>query len=534
MTDQEGTAHTPGAAEIRDQLERILGAHGFRASERLRRLLAHLVTLTLEDRQRELTQRHLAEAVFGRGNEFEPERDAIVRVEIRKLRQALQLYYADYGAKDPMVITLPRGAYAPRFERSQHAQAQEDPATASRPGLDPVSLAVLPFVYLGEDRDKDWLAQGVGEELNTILGRIPELHVTPPYTFFDKASVSEQLAQLHNESTVRFAIEGSTRCDGARVRVTARLHDLLLNRQIWSDRYDRNLDTTGLIEIQEDIARNVVAAAADMLTGVIGQSLRSELKPQPDQRLEVYEAMVRFHHYLQMTSDESYEAARRALEEIAARDRSEPLILSMLADLRRAAFALGFTDEPDPIDSCLALLGEAISRAPDCLPCRVSLCFALLHKRDKGGLLEQVETILSDPASPASYRSDVGVPLALCGEWERGCSLLGEQMRTTRFYPHYFQYPLFLHAYRQAEYEKAALLADSFRPAPFFWQPLLHAAVLGQLGLPDEAAPLIERLLALRPNIREHGRRYMSCYLMEDDLVEQLTDGLRRAGLHLQ
>ena len=318
---------------------------------------------------------------------------------------------------------------------------------------------------------------------------------------------------------------------GDRIRATARLHDLVLDRQVWSGRYDRDLSTASLLDIQEDIARNVVAGAADMFTGAIGVSLRSELTPVADGRLEIYEALLRFHHYLHTTSDEAYSAAREALERTIVSDPGNPMVLSMLADLRRAGYSLGFTDESDPIDLSLSMLRDALSKAPDCLPCRVSLCFALLHKRDKAGLLEQVEIVLHDEGSPASYRSDVAVPLALSGEWKRGCRLIEEQMGDTRLYPHYFQYPFFLRAYRAGDYHEASRIADAFRPAPFFWQPLLRAAVLGKLSRFSAAQEEVQRLLSLRPNAASCLRRYLGCYLMEDDLVDDLVDGLTKAGL---
>ena len=517
-------------ASIQAQLGRLLGARAFKASERLRRLLEYLVTSRLEGRSQELTQRHLAEHVFGRGTDFDPERDAIVRVEMRKLRKALELYYADAGAEDPVLISIPSGTYQPRIRMARPSgPGNAGPPAADRP--DPVGIAILPFADLSPDAGRDWLANGIGEELNTILDRIPELHVMPPHTFPAGAGVREMTSRLIAERQVRFALEGSLRCMGDRIRATVRLHDLVRGLQIWSGRYDRDLSTASLLDIQEDIARNVVSGAADMFTGAIGLSLRSELTPMADGRLEIYEVLLRFHHYLHTTSDEAYHAAREALERTVVTDSANPMVLSMLADLRRAAFSLGFTDEADQVDGSLAMLHEALSKAPDCLPCRVSLCFALLHKRDRAGLLEQVEIVLHDMSSPASYRSDVAVPLALSGEWERGCRLIEEQMGDTRRYPHYFQYPFFLRAYRAGDYDQALCVADTFRPAPFFWQPLLRAAVLGKLGRFDLAQAQVQRLLCLRPDSAPRLRRFLRCYLMEDSLVDELVDGLDKAGL---
>ncbi len=532
--DTVGGASTPAPAAVRAQLERLLDARAFKVSGRLRRLLNHLVTMQLQERQRELTQRHIAERVFNRASNFDPEHDAIVRVEVRKLRQALTIYYADAGSADPVLISVPSGTYKPRFQHAADrppAAVQSLVSATSPVKADPVGVAVLPFADLSPNQGRDWLAHGIGEELNTILNRIPELHIMPPYVFPDGADLHKTMSGLRSARQVRFALEGSVRCIAERIRATARLHDLAQDRQIWSGRYDRDLSTASLLDIQEDIARHVVAEAADMFTGAIGVSLRNELPPLTGSRLEIYETLVRFHHYLHTTSDDAYLAARQALERTLVTDPANPLVLSMLADLRRTGYSLGFTDEPDQVEAALTMLRLAISLAPDCLPCRVSLCFALLHRRDKAALLEQVDIVLGDTASPASYRSDVAVPLALSGEWDRGCDLIEEQMGNTKVYPHYFQYPLFLRAFRAGDYKTAARLAQDFRPAPFFWQPLLRAAVLGKLGHPEAATPYLRGLLAMRPAIPIRVRQFLASYLMEDSLIDDLIDGLRLAGL---
>lgn len=530
-------ASAPTAAVVRKQLEGILRARGFKASDRIRRLLDHLVAKTLDGQQRELTQRHLAEAVFGRGNDFDPERDSIVRVEMRKLRQALELYYSDTGSSDPLVIAIPNGTYRPRFTFQDGASPASDGGgeqIVSAATAAPLSIALLPLTDLSEDEGADWLAHGISEEVNAILSRIPELQITPPFAFLDTTDAREMMSRLRTGVHARFALEGSVRRVGGEIRVTVRLHDLVRDRQIWSERYDRDLQTAGLLDIQEDIARNVVGAAADMFTGAMGCSLRSELSPAAGGKLEVYEALLRFHHYLHVTTDAAYSLARNALETTFRSSPNIPLVMSMLADLRRAGHSLGFTDEADQLDSALSLLKDALSLAPDCLPCRVSLCFALLQKRDKVGILKQVDLILAEGTSPASYRADVGVPLALSGEWDRGCRLIEKQMAAAKVHPHYFQYPLFLRAFRAGDFERAAAVADDFQTTSFFFQPLLRAAVLGMLGRQNQAQHFIRELLGTRPHFPALGRRFLSSYVLEDNLVDDLIDGLRRAGLTVQ
>jgi len=110
----EADAVQPESAET--QLGRIASSAQFEDSKRLVEFLRYAVTETLAGRQQCVTGRAIGEAVFGRGADFDPQHDAIVRVEAGRLRRRLSLYYAAAGAQDPLRITIPKGGYVPTFE----------------------------------------------------------------------------------------------------------------------------------------------------------------------------------------------------------------------------------------------------------------------------------------------------------------------------------------------------------------------------------------------------------------------------------
>ena len=63
----------------------------------------------------------IATEALGRDDNFDPQIDPIVRVEAGRLRYALEHYYSNGGAGDPVVIELPRGSYVPTFHRNRNA-----------------------------------------------------------------------------------------------------------------------------------------------------------------------------------------------------------------------------------------------------------------------------------------------------------------------------------------------------------------------------------------------------------------------------
>lgn len=100
---------------ILSQLERLLDGAGLRGSPRQRRLLRYLVEATLAGDGDRLKGYTLGVEVFDRGVEFDPNLDAIVRVETGRLRSKLLAYYASDGAADSVTIDVPKGGYAARF-----------------------------------------------------------------------------------------------------------------------------------------------------------------------------------------------------------------------------------------------------------------------------------------------------------------------------------------------------------------------------------------------------------------------------------
>jgi hypothetical protein len=122
-----GVGAPPPPHEIRAELETILSTPAFRRSERQSRFLRFVCEATLQGESSKLNEILIAYEVFGRGTDYSPGEDAVVRRQAHSLRQKLQEYYAGDGAKDPIRIELPVGRYVPVFLRASN----NDPIAAS-------------------------------------------------------------------------------------------------------------------------------------------------------------------------------------------------------------------------------------------------------------------------------------------------------------------------------------------------------------------------------------------------------------------
>jgi len=106
----------------RKLVHRVISSATFAKSERLSSFLSYICDCTLKGHAGELNEQRIGEAVFGRTRDYDSSSDGIVRTQASRLRQRLDRYFSDEGAREPIRIVLPRGGYVPVFEPRPSSQ----------------------------------------------------------------------------------------------------------------------------------------------------------------------------------------------------------------------------------------------------------------------------------------------------------------------------------------------------------------------------------------------------------------------------
>ena len=120
------------------------------------------------------------------------------------------------------------------------------------------SIAVIPFVNMSSDKEQEWFADGLTEEILNSLARTPDLLVAARTSSFTFKGSNEDIPTIAKALGVEHILEGSVRRSGDRLRVTAQLVRASDGFHLWSENYDRNLDD--LIDIQENVAIEIANA----------------------------------------------------------------------------------------------------------------------------------------------------------------------------------------------------------------------------------------------------------------------------------
>jgi hypothetical protein len=171
---------TPLESDPRWQLvQRVVASQHLVKSARLQELLLYVCRCALEDRGSEISEQRIGERVFQRPPGYNPNDDNIVRAQARLLRQKLQAYFDSDGNAEPLILTIPKGAYSPEFvERPDDLPATPPPparlgwVTPRVHGL----LALIAALVVGVVVLAWLLAQSKQQRAQSVTARPPSLN----------------------------------------------------------------------------------------------------------------------------------------------------------------------------------------------------------------------------------------------------------------------------------------------------------------------------------------------------------------------
>jgi adenylate cyclase len=217
------------------------------------------------------------------------------------------------------------------------------------------SLAVLPFADLSAERDQEYFGDGVAEEILNALAKIEGLHVPARTSCFAFRGASVDARDIGRRLGVEAFLEGSVRKAGNRLRITVQLIDARNGYQLWSERFDREIDD--IFAIQDEIARSV--------TNALGLSLskdeEGDLVKQSTSNVEAYEFYLRGRKLFQKWTRQNIELARQMFQRASELD---PNFADAWAGLATAHVHLFGCDEEPHLEKARQASARALKLDP--------------------------------------------------------------------------------------------------------------------------------------------------------------------------
>ena len=480
--------------EIMQALADLLGSSVFQTNSRLPRLLRYIVTTEIEGRGETLKAYVIATDALGRGKDFDPTGDSIVRVEINRLRQSLTHYYATEGSDCAITIEIPKGQYRPLFRKKIRSPAQHPGSTPSIFGkaafwlvsLTAVAVAAVAIAIFGFETDNEsdlpLAADGSGpaeEELSSNPAYHPSPTGRPPFPrIYTTRFAADDLA-----ADVILAIESAVSKFSNISVLTSEVADT--SQQIWPEDYRFEVSTVSgsdittvylrmvhvasqeLIESREvvvgaaggagfaasDIER-LQELAADLVSrgGALEQDYRRRGSYSPTMRCE----LMTLDFFAQQTAAAHLAARDCAEAEIAAGNRASFLYVA-LALLHCEEYTDGLNRRPgDPLRRALRAANSATNRDPGSSFGYFAQMMVYSLMGDVDATMRAGEVAVSLNPLDADIMAVYGMRLSYFGRPDEALIKLKRAEQLQPSAQHWRDYAFFLSHYQLGQMEQAA------------------------------------------------------------------------------
>jgi TolB-like protein len=552
------------ADECRVQLDRILKSADFDATARGHRFLHYIVEETLSGSGGRIKAYSIAVEVFGRDASFDPQTDPIVRIEAGHLRRSLERYYLTAGQSDPVLITIPKGAYIPSFSsRPRPAAIEADPPASDigeaakpprwrkAPWLTMVLAAFVAALAVG--------ALGLApNEFRPAAPEIPRLlvekfedlsgteasaaiaggltqQVVGQLARFKDIVVIEKAEPDGTASPSRFALAGSVSLSADAFRLRVRLINRADGSVLWANSYDGGMDVGKFLDAETDIARKVATSLAQTY-GVIFQTDAALHVDNPPDDWAAYSCMLSYHAYRADLDAKAYPAVRACLEQAVERFPNYAtgwgLLSQTYIDGIRFRYPFDATSLAS-IERALAAARRAVGLDPLNVRGLQAEMLALYLSGEIDAALAVGKQAMAINPNDTELIGEYGYRLALSGNWSDGCPLVAEARERNPGPLTYYETALALCSYFSGDNPQAVMwISKATAPGNANYHAIA-AAIFGEGGHTTDARREADWLRGNAPALIENAQQEISIRFARREDVDFFIGSLRKAGLDI-
>jgi Tfp pilus assembly protein PilF len=565
------------AEEIRRALDRIIASAAFRDSLRLTSFLKFVVEAALSGKSHLIKSYTIAVEALGRDADFDPQTDPIVRVEARRLRDALGRYYAGPGCDDLFVIDLPLGSYVPTYRRRSsslgarkfaavgrrffdravrqrlrligfiavvaaatsasldvmivtwHRIGPADVATGVAPAE--VGLRVQPFPALAV---LPFEAPSGANGTQAALDRLREKLRDAIAVDDDVALVAESSAEAaaapaqadHSRIDFRISTRVESSDDGT-ANLTFRLIDEASGTIPWTRTFSRYPVAANDGNAEDTIVRMLVATLFHS-SGVVHALERSQRAA--GRRIDPrYGCLLDHYELLSAYDSVKRQRVRSCLEQATSTDPNFALGFVSLAEVDIREYTLTDESQGSPqhwLDRALAEALRAAELQPESAHAHLMLMWVRLMRKDVGtALAEGARSLTLDPYDML-IMSDFGTVLIMTGQVEKGYALLRQAAAVAVERPMRMNFGLFCGAYLTGDFAAASTYATAILPESHPAGLFARALAAANSGDAKLARQTLERLYASHRTWAANPSREIQKLFASQDIVDRFSADL--------
>jgi adenylate cyclase len=417
--------------------------------------------------------------------------------------------------------------FAPRL----FAASADENKLANAPHL---SIVVLPFENLSSDKEQDYFADGITDDLTTDLSHLPDSFVISRGTAFTYKDKPVDAKAIGRDLGVRYVLEGSVRRVGETITINAQLISTETGAHVWADRF--NGERSKLGELQVGVVARLANSLGVELVRAEALSSVSERPTNPDAVDLAMQAEERFNlPDSKATLNDAVILSERALALDPQNVRALTVLTSAL--ILRAAHERS-DDRPGDIARAEKTIDAALALQPDNSLVHHARAMVYLAKRQWRSSVTEDETAIALDPNNARAHANAGYEKLFLGRSEEG---LAEVETALRLDPRelgalsWWQYYMCALHNRLAHWEQAIEWCEkSIGSAPQVWYPLVElAAANAWAGHDKEAKGAATQLQKIHPGFTVQN--WAAIYSSNDPTFnaqkQRIVEGLRKAGL---
>jgi adenylate cyclase len=481
----------------------------------------------------------------------------------------LREYYDADGQDDLIRIDLPKGSYTPHIEFRQGEQRTGGISKSLRRGQIIVpalaltlvlgaagawftrelwmpapegvvvsgvsngpAIAVLPFVNLSGEPDREYFSDGLTEDLMTELSRASsDIRVLARNTTFQYKGKSVDIPKLGRDLGVRYVLEGSVRRTDDRLRVMAQLIDTQTGAHIWADRFDRKM--ADIFLVQDEIVSQIVAKIAGNFGVIDINEARSATRKNPDE-IQAYDLVLRAQAVMRPEwSQETFSAAKGMLSQAIALDPSNARARRELAYLAVIGRVFRFDKMPMPPQEIVAQAARAVQLDPADARAHMVAASAYFFNKQLDLFEREAQQAIELAPYDAEILATLGCLIADSGQWQRGVTLAEKANELNADAAiGWYHHTLYYYYYLKGDYERALEFRRLHPDQQAIHAYIEYIPVYGQLGRKEEALENWRKLLADAPGwTAARFEAWYHLWNMRDEDIAKLMDGVYKSGV---
>jgi adenylate cyclase len=498
--------------------------------------VVELLSLLIKKRDRMVSKEEINEIVW-RGRIVS---EAALSSRIKMARQVL----GDDGRKQAVIRTIHRKGF--RFVAdveeeltSQSGEIKSSPGETSaggegserkRSGISKPSVAVLPFSNLSNDADQEYFSDGIGSDIIDRLSKHRWLNVTARNTTFGYKDKTIDMRQLARELEVDYVVEGTVRRAGDRVRVTVALVDPGTGLQVWTDRYDREIDD--IFALQDEVTEMIVAR----LEPEIGLSERNKVIGSRPANLEAWDSYhLGLSHFFKFTGPDNLLAQKMLLQSQQMDSRfGEAYAWWAYATIIGMVY---WDTQPtqELLDKALEACNTALSLDRQNATFYALKARVLLARKEYGQAIVENQTAIRLNPTFAAAHCGLGDSLAYEGRYTESVDCFTRAIELSPNDPQLWAFLSYgaLALIFQEDFKEALQWADRAMSIPNcqYWATAHKVVACTYLDMKDELEKAKAKLLSQSPKFSLTFAREKLFYLRKQKQVELYIAGLEKAGL---